>query len=92
MAEAKHNFTEPTYGKMFSHVFETAKKSWSETNAHQCTISAWFELMSKYASVQPRDVFYVVVLAVFWTALRHFVTSTIFKVCNDIISKLLCYF
>ena len=80
MMEAKHNFTDPTYGKMFSHVFETAWKSWRETNAHQCTVSAWFELMSKYASVQPKDVCYVFILAIFWTVLRHLVTSSIFKV------------
>uniref|UniRef100_H2YWP0 TLC domain-containing protein n=1 Tax=Ciona savignyi TaxID=51511 RepID=H2YWP0_CIOSA len=74
-----YNFTYPSYPKFVNDVYGTFTKSWGKLDAVDKTPLGWFHIVKQYGQVSWNDVYYVIFLALLWTALRYTVTSYILK-------------
>jgi len=80
MAQNAVNFTQPSYTIFVYNVLGTLVKSWDELDSNDKLPAQWWSLVKQYGSVTLNDIALTLLLAIFWTLLRHLVTFYVFKV------------
>ncbi|XP_076801395.1 ceramide synthase 1-like [Clavelina lepadiformis] len=76
---SKFNFSYPSYATFVRDVYGTATESWFDLETKYKTPTGWWNLMLKYGGVTQQDIYYTLMLTVFWTLLRIIITDFIYK-------------